>query len=211
INKNYVTQKNINESILSNKQIKDTRNTNELPPYYYSKYPKQEVREFKNVSVMGIGSGTYGILTTNVPWSDLSAGRVQQPFDTETEKFTRQGSSGWSSWVKQIDTADTTYQKIRQTSSLYERVIGSSSEASVKQNMARIVMTDSSFQTEIVDKQDLRTAMASGTGMTADPYFNKGNNGLSVYDNGRTGTISIIRQSTKGTGMPAPVNKPYRL
>src|SRR5699024_9962054 len=25
------------------------------------------------------------------------------------------------------------------------------------------------------------------------------------------GTISIIRQSTKGTGMPAPVNKPYRL
>src|SRR5699024_897567 len=148
---------------------------------------------------------------TNVPWSDLSGGRVQQTFDTETEKFTRQGSSGWSSWVKQIDTADTTYQKIRQTSSLYERVIGSSSEASVKQNMARIVMTDSSFQTEIVDKQDLRTAMASGTGMTADPYFNKGNNGLSVYDNGRTGTISIIRQSTKGTGMPAPVNKPYRL
>ena len=93
INKNYVKQSNIDASILADKKIKDTRNTNELPPYYYSKYSQQEVREFKLVSVMGIGSGTYGILTTNVPWSDSSGGRVQQTFDTETEKFTRQGSA----------------------------------------------------------------------------------------------------------------------
>src|SRR5699024_1544148 len=112
INNSYVTQKNIDDSILSDKKIKDTRDTNETPSYYYSNYPKQEIREFKRVSVMGIGSGNYGILTTNVPWHDSSGGRVQQTFDTETEKFTRQGQSGWSAWVKQIDTADTTYQKV---------------------------------------------------------------------------------------------------
>jgi hypothetical protein len=213
INNSYVTQKNIDDSILSDKQIIDTRNTNELPPYYYSNYPKQEIREFKRVSVMGIGSGNYGILTTNVPWHDGSGGRVQQTFDTETEKFTRQGQSGWSSWVKQIDTADTTYQKVVETSNLYERVIGSSSEATVKQNMSRIVMTDSVFQTEVIDRQNLLTAMASGTGMTSDPYFNNGTNGLSVYDNANTGTVKInYTKIPSTTSIPAPKgNDGYRL
>lgn len=99
----------------------------------------------------------------------------------------------------------TGYQTIKERSDLYERVIGSSSEAGVKQNMARIVMTDSSFQTEIVDKQDLRTAMASGTGMTADPYFAKGANGIGVYDNGKTGTITVKRTKIPSTtSIPAP-------
>ncbi|MFV8805900.1 phage tail spike protein [Aerococcus urinaeequi] len=161
IKNNYVTQKDINESILADKQIIDTRTTNELPPYYYNKYPRREVREFKLVSVMGIGSGGFGILTTNVPWNDSSGGKVQQTFDTETEKFTRQGSSTWSEWVKQIDTADTTYQKITETSSLYERVIGSSS-GEINNNISRIVQTSNVIQMEVA-KMDL----ASGSDLSS--------------------------------------------
>lgn len=178
INKNYVKQSNIDASILADKKIKDTRNTNELPPYYYSKYPKQEVREFKLVSVMGVGSGTYGILTTNVPWGDGSGGRVQQTFDTETEKFTRQGSSGWSAWVKQIDTADSTYQKVVERSNLYERVLGSTDETGVKSSISRIIQTSDVIKTEVA-KMDL-----SGTNyvLNSDEYVWTNNYHVKTYD-----------------------------
>ena len=157
INKNYVKQSNIDASILADKQIKDTRSANQLPSWYFTNYPSQEVREFKQVSTMGVGSGTYGILTTNVPWRDDSGGTVKQKFETNTETHVRQSNSAgtaWGAWSKQIDTADTTYQKITQTSSLYERVIGST-EANVKNNMARIVMADNVFKTEVIEKTNV--------------------------------------------------------
>lgn len=95
------------------------------------------------------------------------------------------------------------YQTIKDRSDLYERVIGSTNENTVKQNMSRIVMTDSVFQTEVIDRQNLLTAMASGTGMTSDPLFNKGDNGLRVYDTANTGTITI-----KYTKIPVPTSRP---
>jgi len=49
----------------------------------------------------------------------------------------------------------TGYQTIKDRSDLYERVIGSSSEAGVKNNMARIVMADSIFKTEVIDKTNV--------------------------------------------------------
>lgn len=216
IKNNYVTQTNIDTSILSDKKIKDTRSTNQLPSWYFTNYPSQEVREFKQVSTMGIGSGTYGILTTDVPWTGYSGGTVKQRFETNEGIHTRQSNSAataWGAWVKQIDTADTSYQKITERSDLYERVIGSSSEAGVKQAMSRIVMADSTFQTEVVDRQNLLTAMASGAGMTDDPYFNKGNNGIGVYDNAGTGTITIRRTLIPSdTTIPIPKGSTgYRL
>lgn len=99
----------------------------------------------------------------------------------------------------------TGYQTIKERSDLYERVIGSSSEAGVKSNMARAVMADSIFQTEVIDKQSLITGAASGTGMTKDPYFDKGINDLRVYDNGNTGTITIKQvKIPSDTSFPPP-------
>ncbi|KAF3301478.1 hypothetical protein FPV23_03855 [Carnobacterium sp. PL17RED31] len=105
------------------------------------------------------------------------------------------------------------YQTIKSRSDLYERVIGSSSEAGVKQAISRVVMTDSTFQTEVIDRQNLLAAMASGTGMTKDPYFEKGNNDIGVYDNGRTGTITIRHTAIpSNTSIPAPKGSTgYRL
>src|SRR5699024_7912669 len=157
INKNYVKQSNIDASILADKKIKDTRNANQLPSWYFSNYPSQEVREFKLVSTMGIGSGTYGILTTNVPWTEKSGGTVKQSFETNSGIHTRQGNSAgtaWGAWVKQIDTADTTYQKITQTSSLYERVIGST-ENNLNTNISRIVQTSEIIQQTVTSAMNV--------------------------------------------------------
>ncbi len=115
----------------------------------------------------------------------------------ETES-TANGNTNTISNIKTTPEEQITgYQTIKERSDLYERVIGSSSEADVKQNVSRMVMADSVFQTEVIDKQNLLTAMASGTGMTPDPNFNKGINGLIVYDNANTNTISIYRNLTK--------------
>lgn len=157
INNNYVTQQNIDTSILSDKKIKDTRSTNQLPSWYFSNYPAQEVREFKQVSTMGIGSGSYGILTTNVPWTGSSGGTVKQKFETNTETHVRQSNTGataWGSWSKQIDTSDTTYQKVTQTSSLYERVLGST-EANVKNNISSIVQTSEIIQQTVTSAMNV--------------------------------------------------------
>lgn len=152
IDKNYVKQSNIDASILADKKIKDTRSTNQLPSWYFTNYPSQEVREFKQVSTMGVGSGNFGILTTNVPWTASTGGTVKQSFETNTETHVRQSNSAgtaWGSWSKQIDTSDTTYQKVTQTSSLYERVLGSTDETSVKNNISRLVHASEIIQQEI--------------------------------------------------------------
>ena len=158
INSNYVKQANIDASILADKKIKDTRSTNQLPSWYFSNYPSQEVREFKQVSTMGIGSGSYGILTTNVPWTGSSGGTVKQTFETNEGIHTRQGNAAataWGAWVKQIDTADATYQKVTQTSELYERVLGSTSEYGVKNNISSIVQTSGVIQQTITSAMNV--------------------------------------------------------
>ena len=50
--------------------VKDTRNDNQNPQWYFTNYPKRTVQEFKFATVVGIpgaASGVYGILETKVP------------------------------------------------------------------------------------------------------------------------------------------------
>lgn len=157
INKNYVKQSNIDASILADKKIKDTRSTNQLPSWYFANYPSQEVREFKQVSTMGVGSGSYGILTTNVPWTSTSGGVVRQSFETNAGTYIRQGTanaSAWYAWSKQIDTSDTTYQKVTQTSALYERILGST-ENGLKTNISGIVQTSEIIQQTVTSAMNV--------------------------------------------------------
>lgn len=209
--------------------IQDTRSTNQPPRWYRANYPTTTVQEFKSVTTIrdsNIPSTSgFGILTTTIVWANTSGGTVQQVFSKDSSRYTRRGwtdDTGWMPWRKMtdqediknfVDSTSTEYQTIKERSNLYERVIGSSSEADVKQKMSRIVMTDRAFQTEVIDRQNLLTGMASGTGMTSDPYFDKGANGIGVYDNGRTGTITIRRTKIPSTtAIPAPKgNDGYRL
>ncbi len=183
INNSYVTQKAIDESILTDKQIKDTRNDNQLPSWYMSNYPKQQVREFKLNSVMGVKtdtSGTYGVLTTNVQWGDTSGGTVKQQLVNDDATFTRTGNSNgasWGAWATQVDTSNKTYQKVTETSSLYERVLGSD-ENGITSKVARIVQTSDVIQTEVA-KMDLSE---TNYVLNSDEYVWTNNYHVKSYD-----------------------------
>lgn len=100
-----------NEAILSAVGVKDTRNDNQNPQWYFTNYAKRTVEEFKFATVVGIpnaGSGVCGVVTTVVPWSDKSGGYPTQTFRSNTTgTFERKGTSdtAWSAWTKLEDTA----------------------------------------------------------------------------------------------------------
>ncbi|API89055.1 hypothetical protein BKP56_07215 [Marinilactibacillus sp. 15R] len=115
--------------ILADKTIKDTRNDNQTPEWYFDNYPKQVVEEFKYRNVIGApGSQTYGQLTTNIPWSDSSGGYVIQIFKSADGTFERRGRfTSWNEWEK---IADTTYVQ-SQFSILDDKIFAKVSEGDV--------------------------------------------------------------------------------
>ena len=152
-----LTSTQVNQAIFSDKRIKDTRNDNQSPQWYWTNYPFQTVEEFKGSSVIGLTSeSTFALLTTNVHWENSSCGKVKQTVKTDTATYERYGTdASWGPWVKIANSSDlanyttkTEFQTVKETTNLYERVIGST-EVNVKDNIARIVMTDSSFVTEV--------------------------------------------------------------
>lgn len=85
--------------------VKDTRSANNNPQWYYTKYAKKTVKEFKTCTTIGItGEGTYGTLVTEVPWTDTSGGFPNQLFYPNNSQniYRRVGTSttAWSAWTK---------------------------------------------------------------------------------------------------------------
>ena len=84
--------------------VKDTRNDNQPPSWYFSNYPKTTVMEFKYCSKIGLsGVGTYCTLMTTVPWTDTSGGYPKQTAKVEStgKEYWRVGTSesAWSAWA----------------------------------------------------------------------------------------------------------------
>lgn len=157
-----LTSTQVNQAILADKQIKDTRNDNQTPQWYWTNYPKQTVEEFKGSAVIGLtGESTFAILTTNVQWQDSTGGKVKQTAKTDRATFERYGSgTTWEAWTKIANAGDlanyttkTEFQTVKETTSLYERIIGST-ETGIKDRVARMVMADSLFMTEVKNKVD---------------------------------------------------------
>ncbi|MGB3160396.1 MAG: phage tail spike protein, partial [Carnobacterium sp.] len=96
-----LTTGQVNESILADKQIKDTRTTNQLPNWYYANYPKQTVEEFKQRATMGVtGTAVYGQLTTQVQWDSSTGGSMTQIFNSSDGVFQRKSNinNTWTAW-----------------------------------------------------------------------------------------------------------------
>lgn len=95
--------------ILDSLTIKDTRDTNELPKYYWANHPRRRVIEFKWGFSVGypLGNGGYGTLETTVPWNDSTGGAIQQVFKTadNLNTATRHSIDGdnWSNWKSDIN------------------------------------------------------------------------------------------------------------
>lgn len=148
----------IDSKIAADNQIKDTRNDNHPPQWYWTNYPKQTVEELKLSSVIGVSGSMYAKLTTEVHWHDASAGKVKQTAKTDTGTYERQGTrDAWDAWVKTANATDlnlytplTTFQTVQTTTDLYERILGKT-EGDIQTNASRLVMTSDVFQTEITN------------------------------------------------------------
>ncbi|MFA9413273.1 phage tail spike protein [Streptococcus sp. E29BA] len=94
--------------------------------------------------------------------------------------------------VSQVD-----FNRVEETAQLYERVLGRT-EGDVASNVARQVMTSQLFQTEVTKQQtdsELLSRMADGVPMTGNKHFATDLAGYNVYDNARTGHVTISRVS----------------
>ena len=87
--------------------IKDTREFNNPPSWYYDNYPRRTVQEFKRVTVLGLPNvgEDYAKLTTNVPWLDFSGGNIIQEAVQLGRTYTRFGlTDSWTAWVEKETT-----------------------------------------------------------------------------------------------------------
>lgn len=103
------TANNNATSALNRVTLKDTRDTNQNPQWYFTNYPRQLVQEFKKSSAIGLPAGTYCYLMTYVPWADSSGGWPKQTakVDGTGKEYWRVGTSStaWSAWVDAYGTA----------------------------------------------------------------------------------------------------------
>lgn len=90
----------VSTSLKDKTTIHDTRNDNQLPKYYYDKYARETVYEFKYADVIGLSKGkSYGVLTTVIPWSGTSGGAIKQTFVIDDTEYKRSGTTSWSKWI----------------------------------------------------------------------------------------------------------------
>lgn len=83
----------------------DTRKTNELPTFYYSKAAAGQnfTFEFKESAAIGLtGQSTYCQLQTYAKWTDSTGGNITQVAVVDTNYFIRTstGSTGWGAWQR---------------------------------------------------------------------------------------------------------------
>lgn len=111
-----VTSSQVNNLIANDKQIKDTRNVNRPPSWYFNNYSKQLVRELKRNDIVGIsGEGSVSILETDVPWFDASGGRIKQILYTDTATHERRSNVSVDTWQPWKKVADVDYVEGRIT------------------------------------------------------------------------------------------------
>ena len=101
-----VWNSDIVDSIWNDKYIRDTRNTNEQPSWYFANYPYRDAKEFKSNTVIGLpvfGTG-FCVLLTNVPWGNISGGSVKQTAICDEYIYKRYGDmGGWGAWQMVAD------------------------------------------------------------------------------------------------------------
>ena len=91
-------------ALAANEFVDGRRTNNDNPTWYLTNYPRKTRKEFKELNAIGIyGYGTYGGLTTIIPYSDSSAGWVliTQEVTVSQRTFTRTAvdATNWSSWI----------------------------------------------------------------------------------------------------------------
>ena len=101
-----LTKAQVADEILNDKTaIKGRETKNDSPQYYYDNYQLQKVREYKNITALGLTGNYSGLLETasqgvSSPWPTF-----KQTFYTSTYTYSRSAINGstWGSWAKVVD------------------------------------------------------------------------------------------------------------
>ena len=133
--------------------IIDTRNDNQPPSWYRSKYAYTTVKEFKIQSTIGIPSewrsGTYCTLETTVRWENTSGGRVEQSTTlddgTQLRRVGTADDTAWEPWInlsKEIAVAKEQATKAQQsTDSLKGYVDGAYKDGIITEVESKTIAT----------------------------------------------------------------------
>lgn len=101
------TKTDLRSEFVESGKVKDTRDSNETPQWYWDNYPAQTAKEFKRATTVGITStGTYVYIETLVKWKDPSGGAIiQMGYDNTGDVYSRKSTSTttWGGWIKQED------------------------------------------------------------------------------------------------------------
>ena len=122
-------------------------------------------------------------------------GRVETGLNeakTSLAEFKRTAEGQLSTITQQVagKASQTEFQRVRETSKLYERLIGST-EKEVTDKVSRMVMTNQLFQTEVSKNQGLRTVQSQLAGSWSIKNLNSASDILGQLNLNPDGSISI--------------------
>lgn len=90
--------------------IRDTRNTNQPPSWYWANYPSRVLNEFKQTAAIGVSGffgGTFCNLETKVYWNDPSGGDLIQTATSSVDpslyvQRRSNGTAAWTAWAQPL-------------------------------------------------------------------------------------------------------------
>lgn len=142
-----------------------------------------------------------GSLTSFNTWKQSAqetlnkVGRVETGLNetkTSLAEFKRTAEGQLSTITQQVagKASQTDFQRVQETSKLYERLIGST-EKEVTDKVSRMVMTDQLFQTEVSKNQGLRTVQSQLAGSWSIKNLNSASDILGQLNLNPDGSVSI--------------------
>lgn len=181
------------EAIKEARKIKDTRNTNENPHWYFNNFPNQTITEFKIASVLGVVSSTvFGTLETKVPWDNSSGGYPVQTFrSNSTATFQRKGISDttWSSWI-QLEDAEGS--QLKADKALEFSKAFTTTEVTKTNNKVASIETD---LTKITQKVASTESIINTHTVQLENFDNKINTAQTTAKNYTDGKITAVNQT----------------
>lgn len=156
-----VTKSEMDGAIVDSKQLLDTRDKNEPPSYYWNKYKRQTVEEFKRRATVGVSKGeSYGVLITHVPWTGSSGGHIKQTFKTDNYTFERSsnGNTTWSAWREIEDVAGANKKVNDAVNPLKTRITKAETAITQTEKDIKLRVTETKYNADI---KGLNTKMSS--------------------------------------------------
>lgn len=160
-------------------QVKDTRDTNELPNWYWTNHSRRIVNEFKRASAIGVsGLGSYVNLETRVYYSDSSGGPIIQIAYAATDPLLQmvRYSSGinanavWGEWrqpLKGLNDAINTKASTTALSTLDTKVINVDGRVTANANKLDLLEASLQQTNELLGTVNTATAAAQSTANAA--------------------------------------------